>query len=50
MGSKVIPFWGVPYRILNIHHKKEQLWSLWVGFRAYGLEESGGVLGLGVRV
>ena len=25
-------FWGISvYRILNINHKKELLWSLWVG-------------------
>ena len=24
-------FLGLPYRILNINHKKELLWSLWVG-------------------
>ena len=23
-------FLGLPYRILNINHKKELLWSLWV--------------------
>ena len=23
-------FWGLPYRILNINHKKELLWGLWV--------------------
>ena len=23
-------FWGLPYRILNINHNKELLWSLWV--------------------
>ena len=28
--SIVVPFWGLPYRILNINHKKEPLWSLWV--------------------
>ena len=31
MGYKVVPFLGLPYRILNISHKKELLWSLWVG-------------------
>ena len=25
------PFWGLPYRILNINPKKELLWGLWVG-------------------
>ena len=24
-------FLGLPYRIRNINHKKELLWSLWVG-------------------
>ena len=24
---------GLPYRILNRNHKKEQQWSLWVGFQ-----------------
>ena len=24
-------FLGAPYRILNMNHKKELLWSLWVG-------------------
>ena len=32
-GSKVVLFWGLPCRILNINHKKELRWSLWVGFR-----------------
>ena len=27
-GSIVVPFWGFPYRLQNIHHKKELLWSL----------------------
>ena len=26
-------FLGLPYRILNINHKKELLRGLWVGFR-----------------
>ena len=30
IGSKVVPFWGYLYRILNINHKKELLWSPWV--------------------
>ena len=30
-GSIVVPFFGgLPYRILNINHKKELVWSLWV--------------------
>ena len=37
-------FLGVPYRILNMHHKKELLWSLWV-IRDPG---SGGFGGLGL--
>ena len=36
-------FWGLPYRILNMNHKKEQLRSLWVG--AQSLQFSGGVWG-----
>ena len=28
IGSIVVPFWALPYRILNIDHKKELLWSL----------------------
>ena len=35
IGSLVVPFLGLPYRILNMNHKKELLWSLWVaGARA----------------
>ena len=30
IGSKVVPFLGLPCRILNLNHKKELLWSLWV--------------------
>ena len=30
IGSTVVPFWGLPYRILNTNHKKELLWSPWV--------------------
>ena len=26
-------FLGLPYRILNMHPKKELLWGLWVGYR-----------------
>ena len=26
-------FWGLPYRILNMNHKKELLRSLWVGLQ-----------------
>ena len=29
-------FSGVPYRVLNMNHKKELLRSLWVGFRRMG--------------
>ena len=25
MGSQVVPFWGLPYRILNINHKRNYL-------------------------
>ena len=28
IGSIVVLFWRLPYRILNINHKKELLWSL----------------------
>ena len=31
MGSKVVPFLGLPCRILNLNPKKELLWSLWEG-------------------
>ena len=30
IGSIVVPFLGLPYRILNMNPKKELLWSLWV--------------------
>ena len=30
IGPQVAPFWGLPYRILNINHKKELLRGLWV--------------------
>ena len=30
IGSKVVPFWGLPYRILNMIHKQELLMRLWV--------------------
>ena len=30
IGSIVVPFWGLPFRIVNINHKEELLWSLWV--------------------
>ena len=30
IGSIVVPFWGLPYRILQMNPKKELLWSLWV--------------------
>ena len=31
-GSIAVPFYflGLPYRVLNINHKKELLWSLWL--------------------
>ena len=28
-------FLGLPYRLLNINHKKELLRGLWVGLRVY---------------
>ena len=30
-------FWGLPYRVLNISHKKELLRGLWVACRTIGL-------------
>ena len=30
IGSMVVPFLGLRYRILNMNHKKELPWSLWV--------------------
>ena len=39
-------FLGLPYRILNINHKKELLRGLWVGSRTLGF----GVLGSKCRV
>ena len=35
--SIVVPFWGSPYRILNVSHKKALLWSLWARFRVWNL-------------
>ena len=29
-GLRSSSFWGSPSRILNINHKKELLWSLWL--------------------
>ena len=29
LGSQVVPFWGLPYRILSMNHKKELPGSLW---------------------
>ena len=40
-GSIVRSFLGLPYRILNVNHKKELFWSLWVGFRVVISEGSG---------
>ena len=36
MGSMVVPFSGLPWRILNLSHKKELPWSLWVVVREDG--------------
>ena len=43
MGTWVLPhrplsssFLGLPYRILNINHKKELLRGLWVDLRDFG--------------
>ena len=33
IGPSVAPFWGLPYRILNVIHKKELLRGLWVGMQ-----------------
>ena len=33
IGSSVVPFWGLPYRILNMNSEKELLRGLWVRFR-----------------
>ena len=38
-GSKVVPCLWLPYRILNMNHKQELPWSLWVGNE--GVEDSG---------
>ena len=32
IGPIVVPFLGLPYRILNMIPKKELLWGLWVAF------------------
>ena len=37
-GSVVVPSRGLPYRILDIDHKKELLWSLGVWLRVEGFE------------
>ena len=39
MGSLVVPFGGLPYRILNTNHKKELLRGLWVGGKVTGRTE-----------
>ena len=36
LGSIVVPFLGLPCRILKINHKKELQWSLWVRLRTFG--------------
>ena len=36
MGSLVVPFWGLPYRVLNINQKKELLKSLWISSASTG--------------
>ena len=35
IGSFVVPFWDMPYRILHMNHKKELLRSLWVFLGAH---------------
>ena len=30
-GPKVVPFLGLPYRILYMNPQKELLWGFWVG-------------------
>ena len=39
-GPLVAPFWGLPYRVLNVSHKKELLRGLWVMvcFRSFGVD------------
>ena len=39
IGSLVVPFWGLPHRILNTNHKKELLRGLWVGGKVKGRTE-----------
>ena len=29
IGPRVVPFLGLPYRILNMNPQKELLWGLW---------------------
>ena len=41
IGSLVVPFWGLPYRILNVNHKKELLRGLWVLATSEGRNNSG---------
>ena len=38
IGSIVVPFLRLPYRILNMNHKKEPLWGPWAGCKAPGDE------------
>ena len=38
IGSLVVPFLRLPYRLLNMNHRKELLWSLWVGLHDDQLE------------
>ena len=33
IGPEVVPFWGLPSRILNTNHEKELLGGLWVANR-----------------
>ena len=30
-------YWGLPYRILNINHRKELLRGLWVALTGFGI-------------
>ena len=41
IGSLVVPFWGLPYRILNVNHKRELLRGLWVLATSEGRKNSG---------
>ena len=48
LGSISRSFLGLPYRILNISHKKELLRGLWVLLRVEGLRVEGLALAVGL--